>query len=116
MKPGERDTAHLWDMLDAARRAQRLTSGMDYETFIGDERTNLAVERLLENIGEAASHVSDAGRATLPAIPWRGIVGMRNVLAHRYGTVDQRLVWDSATTGVAQLVDALASVAGMQDV
>lgn len=116
MKPGERDSAHLWDMLDAARRVQRLTSGMDYATFIGDERTNLAVERLLENIGEAASHVSDAGRATLPAIPWRGIVGMRNVLAHRYGTVDQRLVWDSETNGVAELVDALASVAGVQDV
>lgn len=116
MKPGERDTAHLWDMLDAARRVQRLTSGMDYETFIGDERTSLAVERLLENIGEAASHVSDASRVTLPAIPWRGIVGMRNVLAHQYGTVDQRLVWESATTGVAKLVDALASVGGMQGV
>lgn len=93
MKPVDRDAAHLWDMLDAARRALRLVDGMDYAAFIGDERTYLAIERLLENIGEAANHVSVEGRARLPAIPWQGMIGMRNVLAHRYGAIDQSRVW-----------------------
>ncbi len=58
MKPDERDLAYLWDMLDAARRIERLTDGLDYAGFVDDERTSLAVERLLENVGEAARHVS----------------------------------------------------------
>ena len=54
MKPDERDLAYLWDMLDAARRIERLTEGLDYAAFLDNERTSLAVERLLENVGEAA--------------------------------------------------------------
>ena len=38
MKPGKRDAAYLWDMLDAACRARRLTSGMDFAAFVDDER------------------------------------------------------------------------------
>jgi hypothetical protein len=70
MRPAERDAAYLWDMADAARRVVRLVQGMDYDSFAADERTTLAVERLLENIGEAASHVSKARRDQLSVIPW----------------------------------------------
>lgn len=93
MKPADRDRAYLWDMLDAARRARRIVEGIDFEAFIGDERTSLAIERLLENIGEAANHVSPAAQERLPAIPWQGIVGIRNVLAHQYGAIDQARLW-----------------------
>lgn len=54
MKPDERDAAYLWDMLEASRRIERLIAGLDYAAFVEDERTYLAIERLLENIGEAA--------------------------------------------------------------
>jgi uncharacterized protein with HEPN domain len=111
MRPGERDAAHLWDMLDAARRARRLTSGMDVAAFLADDRTSLAVERLLENIGEAASHLSVEFIAMHPAIPWKAMVGMRNVLAHQYGSVDQRLVWKSAAIDVPALIAFLEPLA-----
>jgi uncharacterized protein with HEPN domain len=115
MRPGERDAAHLWDMLDAARRARRLTSGMDFAAFVADDRTNLAVERLLENIGEAASHLSIEFVAMHPTIPWKAMVGMRNVLAHQYGSVDQRLVWRSVAIDVPALVAFLEPLAGDLD-
>lgn len=107
MKPDERDPAYLWDMLDAARRTQALVAGMDYRTFAADERTYLAVERLLGILGEAATHISPELRERQPEIPWRGIVGMRNVLAHQYGVIDEGLVWEAATEGLAKLVPAL---------
>ena len=68
-----------------------------------DERTSLAVERLLENVGEAARHVSLEVQRLHPEIPWQGIIGLRNVLAHQYGVVDQRKVWQAARDGVAAL-------------
>jgi len=69
MKPDERDLAYLWDMLDAAQRIERLTEGVDYAAFVDDERTSLAVERLLENLGEAARHVPPELQSAHPEIP-----------------------------------------------
>lgn len=85
MRPDERNPAYLWDMFDAAKRTRRLVAGMDYRAFVADERTYLAVERLLGIVGEAANHVSPGLRQRHPEIPWQGIVGMRNVLTHQYG-------------------------------
>jgi uncharacterized protein with HEPN domain len=110
MRPDERDLAHLWDMLDAAQRIERLTAGLDFAAFVDDERTSLAVERLLENVGEAARHVSPAQRERHPEIPWQGMVGMRNVLAHQYGVVDQRKVWQAAKEGIAVIIPLLEAL------
>lgn len=107
MKPAERDAAFLWDMADAAVRVVRLLDGMDYDAFIADERTTLAVERLLENIGEAASHVSRSRRERQSTIPWSQIIGMRNILAHQYASIDHRRVWESASKGVPDLLEKL---------
>ena len=110
MRPGERDLAYLWDMLDAARRAERLIAGLDFAAFAEDERTSLAIERLLENVGEAARHVSSEFQEGHPEIPWQGIIGMRNVLAHQYGVVDQRKVWEAAKEGISALIPLLEAV------
>ena len=59
MQPDKRDAAYLWDMLDAARTIEQLRSGLDFGQYSNDRRTQLAVERSLEIIGEAAGRVSD---------------------------------------------------------
>jgi uncharacterized protein with HEPN domain len=97
-------------MLDAARRTERLTATLNYPEFVEDERTSLAVERLLENIGEAARHVSSELQDRHAEIPWQGIIGMRNVLAHQYGVVDQRKVWQAAREGIAALIPLLEAL------
>ena len=66
-----------------------------------------AVERATELIGEAASNVSDAMRATHPEIPWRKIIGQRNVLIHDYGDVDDDLVWNLVELEIPRLVSNL---------
>jgi len=88
---------------------------MEYAAFVDDERTYLAVERLLENIGEAAGHVSLPLQGLHSDIPWQGIIGMRNVLAHQYGVVDQRKVWQAATDGIAELIPMLGKLLRVTD-
>jgi len=51
-----------------------------------------ATQRWIEIIGEAASRVSDEVTAANPDIPWRSMIGMRNVLAHGYFDVDPAVV------------------------
>ena len=58
-----------------------------------DRKTQDAVIRNLEIIGEAANKLSLELHASLPVIPWADIIGMRNRLIHGYLTVDLNIVW-----------------------
>ncbi len=84
MRPEGRDPAYLWDMLEAARTVRGLVEGFTFHSDSLDRKTRLAVERALEILGEAARRVSDAFQQAYPEIPWQGIIGQRNVLAHEY--------------------------------
>jgi uncharacterized protein with HEPN domain len=73
-----------------------------------DRVSRLAVERLLEIIGESARAMSDDGRSSLPAVPWADVIGLRTLLAHHYHRVDPEQVWVIASVEVPRLVLALS--------
>ncbi len=52
-----------------------------------------AAERLLEVLGEAATHVSPDTRGDYPQVDWRGLMSLRIVLAHQYHRTEPNLVW-----------------------
>jgi len=107
MMPLERDAAHLWDMLEAAEQAVELSSDVDHDQLLNDVRTRYAVERALEIVGEAARRVSQGTKDAHPKIPWAGIVGLRNVLAHEYGEIDYRRLHTVLKDDVPDLVAEL---------
>jgi uncharacterized protein with HEPN domain len=104
MSPEERDAAYLLDMLLAARDVASFVAPVTLEEYLGDRVRRLAVERGLEIIGEASRRVSVSFKAAHPEIPWRDVVGLRNVLAHEYGEVKQDRLWDIATKSVPELI------------
>ena len=110
MKPLEQDAAYLWDMLDAARNAAGLSAGIGLDQLLEDIRTRYAVERALEIIGEAARRVSQDTRDAHPEIPWAGIIGFRNVLAHKYGAIDYRRLYTVLRDGAPELITALENI------
>ena len=110
MKPLERDAAYLWDMLDAAKQAAELSDGIGLERLLEDIRTRYAVERALEIVGEAARRVSQSTREAHAEIPWTGIIGFRNVLAHEYGAIDYRRLYTVLRDGIPELVSNLENI------
>lgn len=110
MKPESRDQAYLWDMLQAADEALELCQGVTFETIASDRRTLLALERLMELIGEAARRVSEDFQRAHPEIAWRKIIGLRNVLAHDYGHIDHRRLFLAATNDAATLSHLLKTI------
>lgn len=64
------------------------------EVFFSDGKTQDAVIRNIEIIGQAVKGTSDGTRALEPGVPWRQIAGMRDKLIHEYFGVDLALVWD----------------------
>lgn len=107
MRPEARDAAYLWDMLDAARNAVAFTRGKTLDDFAEDRMLQYAVERAVEIVGEAANRVSPAFHKAHPEVPWRKIVGQRNVLAHEYGDIDPSMMWDLARLHLPVLVQQL---------
>lgn len=76
----DRDAAYLWDMLQAANEVVEMIGDHDLDSFLRNHILQRAIERCVEIIGEVARRVSDPGRAATPEIPWREIIGQRNIL------------------------------------
>lgn len=89
MRPDDRDAGYIWDMLDAARSVRDFTNGVTQEEYLQDRKLQLAIERALEIIGEAARLVSADLEARHPEVPWPQIIAQRNVIAHDYGEIKQ---------------------------
>ncbi len=104
MPPDERDSSYLWDMLDAARTIQKFTSGVTFDTYIDNRMMQLAVEREIEIIGEAARNVSVQFKDTHAEIPWNSIIAQRNVIAHEYGDIKHDRIWAVVTDHISELV------------
>jgi uncharacterized protein with HEPN domain len=81
---------HAIDSIDAIR--SYTADGRD--AFFADQKTQDAVIRNIEIIGQAVKGVSEETRALEPGVPWRQIAGMRDKLIHEYFGVDLALVWD----------------------
>lgn len=110
MLPEERDKAYIWDMLDAAKAIKSFTDGISYEQYLRDRQLQMAVERALEIIGEAARKVSDKTKAVQTAIPWKPIIAQRNVLAHEYGEIRQDRLWAVVKDHIPSLIEALEKI------
>ena len=100
----------LRHMLDHAREAYGLIRDRSREEVLADRTLSLALLRLLEVMGEAASRVPSEDRASHPAVPWREIVGLRNRLIHGYNSVDLNIIWHVVTTDLPPLIKALEAL------
>jgi uncharacterized protein with HEPN domain len=104
------DDERVADIIEAAAEVGALVAP-GREEWNQDRTRRLAVERLLEIIGEAARALSDEGRARYPEVPWPDVIGLRTVLAHHYHRVDPSQVWAIATIEVPRLMQHLSQEA-----
>jgi uncharacterized protein with HEPN domain len=87
------ERARLLHAIEAVDAIQRYTAD-GREAFFTDSKTQDAVIRNIEVLGQAVKGISDDTRALEPAVPWRKIAGMRDVLIHEYFGVELGLIWD----------------------
>lgn len=97
-------------MLEHAREAIALMAGRSRSDLDADRVLALAVVRLLEIVGEAATRVPPSVRAQAPDIPWSEAVALRNRLIHGYDVVDYDTVWLVLTRDLPSLLSPLASL------
>jgi len=105
-----RDLASILDMHYSAMLIVQFVAGMDEAAFAEDDKTQSAVIHRLLVLGESANRVSASFQAWHEEIPWRELIGMRNVLIHCYEEVRLSLVWQAATVSVPRLIEQLSVI------
>lgn len=73
------------------------------------------VARQLSIIGEAANHLSDEFQKEHPAIPFRDIIGMRNIIIHEYAGVDAMFLWETYESDLPKLKEILLPLDPKED-
>ena len=88
----------------------------DLQEFLEDRKTQDAVIRNLELIGQALKDYGvDCLTEKLPDIPWSKVTGMRNILVHEYLGVDLTLVWRILKKDLDMLCEAVEKIAHETD-
>ena len=100
------DAERLEDIREHAQEAMEYLRGVSVAAFRQDRLLRLAIERLLEIIGEGAAGLSDATRARIP-YDWRAVRGLRNVIAHQYGSIDPDQLHRVVVNRLPELVAAI---------
>ena len=103
------DELRLQDILDAIAAIQRHTPGTRAE-FDASEPIRSHVLLQVQIIGEAATRLSQNLRDDNPQIPWKSIMGMRNIIAHVYFGIDWNEVWQVAVIDVAVLKSQIEAI------
>jgi len=85
---------YLDDILEAIHQIRSYMEGLDEEAFSTDRKTQDAVIRNLEVIGEAAGNLPDQFQKNAPEIDLRKIKGLRNILIHEYFGINLPIIWD----------------------
>jgi uncharacterized protein with HEPN domain len=100
----------LRHMLDHALEVVAMTKGKKRADLDKDRQLNLALVRLLEIIGEAASRVPKEEQARYADISWSEIISLRNRLIHGYDTVDFDILWQIVSQDLPGLIESLRKV------
>lgn len=110
MSSKRRDTEFLRDIMEAMQRVISYTKNSSYEEFMDDTKTQDAVLRNIEVIGEATKGLSTSFKKSHPAVPWRDMSGMRDKVIHHYFGINYDIVWNVAKEQMPQLVPRIESI------
>lgn len=84
--------------------------GNEYKIFISDKDYFNSICMSLLQIGELAHHLTTKFTAAHTDIPWKNIIGLRNVVVHGYGQLDMEMIWSTLTDDLPELYRKCKSI------
>jgi uncharacterized protein with HEPN domain len=102
----ETSVESILDVLELIERIERQTGSLTREEFVENADIQDATAYRLLAIGEASKDFGDNIKLHYPNIPWRQILGMRNILAHEYFVRESEIIWETVLVGLPELATA----------
>ena len=104
---------HIIEHIENALNTKKRFGG-DYKVFVSDKDYFNSVCMSLLQIGELARHLTAEFTATHTDVPWRNIIGLRNVVVHGYGQLDTETVWVTLTDDMPELYQKCKAIESLE--
>jgi len=111
-----KNVVRLNHMLEAAEKILQFISSRERKDLDKDEMFLLAILKLIEIIGEAASKISFEIKKQNPDVPWQAIINVRNRLIHGYFDINHDILWGIATTDIPPLIENLKRIINSNEI
>jgi uncharacterized protein with HEPN domain len=104
------DKIYILHIRDSISIINKYTKTMNKEAFLVDELVQNTVIRQIQIIGEASKNLSKELKGRYKHVPWKEMVGMRNVLVHKYFGIDLTAVWKAVKEDIPELENAVLRI------
>jgi uncharacterized protein with HEPN domain len=104
------DKVRLQHIMEAISEIEIYLDGVSYEQFLGNSEKRFATIKQIEIIGEACNALTDELKSEYPLVPWKPIIGFRNISIHEYFGVNLQLVWEIAKNDLPELKEKLRAI------
>lgn len=101
---------YLLHILEAILRIEEYALGMNEAQFLKDHKTQDAIIRQLEIIGEASRQLEESFKQEYPKLPWKHMVSMRNKLMHEYFGISIKIIWETIHTDLPPLKQKISEI------
>jgi uncharacterized protein with HEPN domain len=108
--PSRPEDLYLADIIEAGHDVRRFVGGRSADEWHADKVSRYAVLARLTILGEAANRLSPSLRTRYAGVPWREIIGFRNVAVHEYFAVEWHVVWRIAEYRLPELIDYVVKI------
>ena len=105
-----RDVITLQKILDEANVAIQLLGDADLSAFMESELLKRAIGMTVINIGELVKNLTEEFRTSYPEIPWKEISGFRDIAAHKYKTLDMKIVYNTVKFDIVELKENIEKI------
>ena len=101
--------SYIYDILKYSQEVIDIVKDENHNSFVNNRIKRLAIERLIQIIGEAANHLSGDFIQENQDIPWTKIIGLRNKIVHDYGEILTDRIWLIASQSIPELMYQIKS-------
>ncbi len=111
MREEIRNKERINHIIEAIDNISEFVNEKTFEEYVNDKMLRFAVVKNLEIIGEVAYALTKDFVKANPQIEWDDMIKMRHVLVHGYYQINERIVWQTITTRLADLRENLVVLA-----
>ena len=106
----QRDRAYLLKVIEDIKDIEIFIKNISYSEFLADTMLKKAVCMSLINIGESVKGLSDDIKLKNKDIPWKKAIALRDIVAHKYGTIDFEIIWQTINEDIHSLKEAIKQI------